>query len=201
MGNLLDALLPGNRRILVNGVAPSQGRDTVEISCLGATVADDPGRQLTRIGLPASGSGPDEWTAFSPLLFSAGGGFSLGNGSSAAFWRRTSSDNVEITFQMTVGSTTNFGSGAFQLDFGSTLYTLDVAKLPNGEITSASVDLRDASTPANNRGGTIDIDDDTTIMILPYGVAGNLSGTVPFTWAAGDTIKFAVAFAAKPAEV
>lgn len=205
MGNLTDALLPGNRRILVNGVSPSRGRDTLEIACLGATVADDEGRQLTRVSFPANGSGPTEWAFFIPALSASGGSFAIGNGSFSAFWRQDSTDNIQIAFLLNVGSTTNFGTGNFQIDFnGGPFLWIDSEKLPGtpaGVLTFCSVELRDASTPANNRGGSLDFVNEHTLRILPYGVAGPLTATVPFTWANGDQIKFAVSLPAHPPPV
>jgi hypothetical protein len=193
--SLLDSLLPGNRRILVNGIGVARGRDTLEIECIGATISDNPGLQRTRVALPASGAGPTEWAAFTPVVKASGGGFAIGNGDFNAQWRQTSTDHIEIAFHLNVGSTTNFGAGSLQVDFQSALvpeFEIDTAKLAGGVIPFYSVELRDSSTPANNRGGRVNYFDSHTLMVLPYGVAGQLTATVPFTWANGDAIHFAI---------
>jgi hypothetical protein len=199
--SLLDSLLPGNRRILVNGTSVAQGRDTLEIECIGATITDDPSRQRTRVALPGLGDGPTEWAPFAPVVTASGGGFSLGNGEIDAWWRQTSTDNIEIAFLLGLGSTTNMGTGSFEIAFTALSWEIDVAKLAGGQIASGSVELRDSSTPANNRGGSVNFFDSQTLMILPSGVAGQLTNLVPFTWATGDQIKIAASFPAKIIEL
>jgi hypothetical protein len=199
--SLLDSLLPGNRRILVNGTGVAQGRDTLEIECIGATITDDPGRQRTRVALPGLGDGPTEWAQFVPALSASGGGFSLGNGEADAWWRQTSTDNIEISFLLLLGSTTNMGTGSLKIAFTALSWEIDVAKLAGGQIASGSVELRDSSTPANNRGGSVNFFDSQTLMILPSGVAGQLTNLVPFTWAVNDQIKIAASFPAKIIEL
>lgn len=48
----LDNLLPGNRHVVVNGVAASPGRDTLEVVMPGASVSDDPTHLKTVVTIP-----------------------------------------------------------------------------------------------------------------------------------------------------
>lgn len=196
MSNLLDAIQPGNRRIIVEGVSAPQARDTLEIVCAGATLADDPTRQRTKVTLPVGGES-SEWLDLIPAISTTGAAFSLGNGNVEAKWRRSGADSIEVTYALTFGSTTSLGSGQvwFGIDnvtINATPVEIDTSKLPAGIISAFSVYLGDASTPANNRGGRVDVVDATKVALVPTGTASFVSTGVPWTWATGDLILFSV---------
>lgn len=201
MANLLDGLLPGNRVVTVNGARPAIARDTLEIEALGASITDDPTNKRTIVALPNAGNSASAWSPLTIAIAGALGGGTIGNGSIAAFWRLASVDTVEIAMLLTFGSTTSFGSGALDLLIGTEFaLRFDTTKLPGGIATSGHLYLADSSTPTNNKGGTVNVIDQTTLRMLPHGTATELSATVPFAWATGDTIRMWVSLPVRPHE-
>lgn len=206
MASLLDGLLPGNRVVTVNGTRPAVGRGQVDFQSPGATVVDDPTNQLTRVVLPGTGVGAFPWAAVTPILTASGGGFALGNGTVQAFWRLSAADTIDWTFGLTIGSTTNLGSGSLQIDIrplidggAGTVWQVDSTKLLGGSrIAQSQAYLQDASTPTNNRGGQVVVSSNL-YQLLPFATAALLDHLTPFTWAVGDGIYAAATVPVVPA--
>lgn len=198
MGSPLDALLPGNRIVSVNGVRPAQGRDRLDILSIGASIEDDPSRQRTVVTLPGFAGGPTPWERFTPTFSASGGGFSLGNGAVDGALRQESGDTLEASVILTVGSTTNFGSGILLLatfQVGGIDTRIDTTKLPGDfSIGFWSGYCNDLDAATNNRHCRVDFQDESHFMFHPDGVSGFVAGAVPFTWAAGDELRFGVKF-------
>lgn len=198
MGSPLDSLLPGNRIISVNGVRPAQGRDRVDFLAVGASIADDASRQRTVVTLPGSGIGPTPWTLFTPSFSASGGGFALGNGAVAGSWRQESEDTLEVSATLSVGSTTNFGSGSLLLatfQVNSIDTRIDTTKLGGGIVIPFWCGhLSDADATASNKACRVDFFDESHFAFTPTGSAVLVSGTVPWTWAAGDELRIGVKF-------
>lgn len=190
--SILDGIQPGNRIISVNGVRPAQARDRLEIEALGAGIADDPSGQRTIVTLPDPGGGATTaWTQFIPTITAAGGGFSLGNGTLDAWYRQTGPDTAEMAFALQLGSTTSLGTGALHIQ-APPIGILRTASMAIGDIGMSTVYLLDSSTPANNKGGKVVVNDTTSVAIVPYGTATPVDHLTPFTWATGDEIRFAM---------
>lgn len=198
MANFLDSLAPGNRRIILNGVAAPTARDTLEIVCDGAELADDPSRQRTRLTIPVADDGGSGWVTFTPAFSSTG--FALGNGTVAGALRQASANTMQLTATLTFGSTTSFGTGLLNLaipDVSPDISAqIDTDFVFSGSLNDSSLLLQDASTPANNRGGMVGYADAHNLIFIPTGVAGGITSTVPWTWAVGDSLRIAVRFPA-----
>lgn len=129
-----------------------------------------------------------EWTAYTPGFSAAGGSPSLGNGTASGMWRQVG-DSIEFTALYLFGTTTNYGTGALQFDvFGDgPIGSIDDSKILVGSAGMAGQTfLQDSSVPL-------------VVPVYPQYVSGStvklitvdvadVEGTVPFTFANGDSI-------------
>ena len=115
------------------------------------------------------------WTTFTPTLITTGG--ALGNATIGGRWRRLG-NTVDLNIQFIFGSTTSFGSGT--IGFGSlpvAMFQTDFQVFPMW--------LYDTSVNNAFPGQGLSL---STTSIRPLSTAGNVTATVPFTWATGDFI-------------
>lgn len=119
------------------------------------------------------------WAAFSPTWSGSTGSPSLGNGTISAAYS-VSGKNVNFRINLTWGSTTAAGSGAY----GFTLPFAPVNDTACGAVlVDSSATLRWSATAWINAGSGV-------FRLLPALNAGSagVAGTVPFTFATGDQI-------------
>lgn len=130
----------------------------------------------------------DVWKAYTPT-FSAGTG-TIGNGTTAGFWRRVG-DSIEVLAELVVGSTTTFQAGSIIILTYPPGITRDATKLLS--LTSrvpGDAYMFDSSAPANSlwgvpfSGGNSNNIGVIAETVTPTGI----TGTSPFTWAAGDRL-------------
>lgn len=141
----------------------------------------------------ATGGGAtvNEWTQYTPVFSTPGGG-ALGNGTIFGMYRRVG-DSIQLVVRISFGSTSTFGTGSgdnFQISIPSGLTRDSTKILSSTARVPSNAYLLDASTPANNvTGGIISIGGGSTQMsMLGPGSATPICSTVPFTWATGDVI-------------
>lgn len=139
---------------------------------------------------------------FVPSITAAGGGFSLGNGDARASFTR-SAGNIVLNMELTIGSTTNLGTGTLRFSLVGSVYS-------NIAFTSLGNALVPVSGIAQTQYGSGVVDDASASdrrVILPRlvqsqtyiecfveGGNGLLSGAFPFTLATGDTIRFSITY-------
>lgn len=140
------------------------------------------------VSVPAA----SEWVAYTPAWSSSGTQPVLGNGSIFAWWRRLG-DSVEIRLNVTMGSTTTYGTGNWKFSFPSGL-ALDTAKLFNatniggGLFYDASA-LTSKAALVRYAGAT-----DGFNLFSSEGTQGTVTNTSPFTWATSDEISISGVF-------
>lgn len=127
----------------------------------------------------------DHWTTFTPSWSATTSPPSLGNGSLVGRYRRVGF-TVDFVIELTYGSETNPGSGAwrFGVPLGSVMMSAatrfsDCMARDGSDVYTISC----YSTPASPNV--------LFLSSLPTTVGSSdrgVSGTVPFTWSAGDTL-------------
>jgi hypothetical protein len=125
----------------------------------------------------AFGTAASIWTA-------SGTNPAIGNGTFNA-WFRQDNKWVDITYIITMGSTTTYGSGTWQLGLPAT------ARLLAGQLEGRAID----SSGSTTQGYAVTCDLTNTSLIslrCSPTVAGNvdrvLTSTQPFTWAVNDVL-------------
>jgi hypothetical protein len=161
---------------------PTAG-DAAFVAGLGYTEYDGTGWYTFDTILPPTAYTP-AWTTSTGLHSP-----SIGNGVFACRYSRIGR-LVMVHFQVTFGSTTNFGSGATSSDnwefslpfaFDSTHFTPHAIGL---------VAMADSSNAADNTIGQAVIDGTNTFHINPFSPgAGTIDSLTPFTWASADSIE------------
>jgi len=68
----------------------------------------------------AQGAIVTEWESFTPTITTTGSAFTIGDGTSTGYFKR-SGDSMDVRIQMRMGSTTTFGTGAYQFDIPNSL--------------------------------------------------------------------------------
>lgn len=118
-----------------------------------------------------------------PAWSSSGTQPSLGNGT----WSHKYVTLGKVTFasfELIMGSTTTFGTGEYRFSVPATAVSY--------ELWVGSAFLYDDSTASNRRTGAVRFLDSTTLLI--YGSNGEISNTVPFTWATNDRIRMSITY-------
>ena len=118
----------------------------------------------------------DSWTSYTPVWGNTGTANSLGNGTLTGSYKQSGKD-VDFTIRLTIGSTTTFGSATFT-------FTVPVAMVDR---FTCMASLFDSSAITNRTAGAVDMVNSTTIDIYAA-PGGNVTATVPFTWATSDRI-------------
>jgi parallel beta-helix repeat protein len=128
------------------------------------------------------GSVTNGLVAFTPSFVN----LTLGNGTVTAYYQRTNSQ-ITVCYFLTVGSTTTFSSSPFGI-------TLPVAA--NASIGSQGSALGSHSGGATQVGGTSLVNAGATYGYIAPGATGGAfwNATVPWTWAATDTISFSLIY-------
>lgn len=127
------------------------------------------------------------WTAFTPTWTAASVNPVLGNGTIVGRWTRTGK-TADFFYQITMGSTTTYGTGQWILSIPATLN--------NARFGTGLGDAFDASAASDFPISTA-AQSTTSFALRGWpGAAGAawaaVNSTVPFTWATGDilTISF-----------
>lgn len=116
------------------------------------------------------------WTAYTPTWTAATSNPTLGNGSLVGFWLQVG----KLTFfrlKLTIGSTTNLGSGAYS-------WSLPATAAASFAGIGAFITKSGASTFSACGAMT----DGTGANMQAVSASGRVSGTVPSAWATGDTL-------------
>lgn len=129
---------------------------------------------------------PGDWTTWSPTLVGLTSGGSIGNATVAARYHRVH-DNVEAMLDITVGSTTSFGSGTTAISLPVT------AQATNPSLLGVAF-LFDTSATARRVG--VAIMNTTSNLILMQYDGTIVTNTAPWTWATGDAIRFNIKYEA-----
>lgn len=146
------------------------------------TIASD-GSISTTGDISAGNFNNGNWTAWTPTWSATGGGFSLGNGTSAGFYAIFGS-MVAVVGTLIRGTTTSFGTGDVRSDVPVTPHFAGAQYLMSAICYDAGANLPYATTAIlfDAPGATVDF---TTFKA---GAAGRVSGSgaFPFAWA-GNT--------------
>jgi hypothetical protein len=127
----------------------------------------------------------DAWTSFTPVWTSTGTAPAIVNGTLDGAYLRAGKF-VVYTGRFLAGSSTTFGTGVYSM---SVPVTSD-----SGTRHIGTAIALDNSTPANNND--VGVRPDGTTAIRFYGVGGQISNTVPFTWASSDQLLWSIVYAA-----
>jgi hypothetical protein len=120
----------------------------------------------------------DPWTAFTPTWASTGTAVSLGNGTITG-WQRTTGKTIDFRIRLTIGSTTNVGTGTYV--FGGLTAPAASQLDPIGQAI-----IQDVSVPTRSAGTTYVNATNSGISVLVG--AGPLTNAAPYTLANGDVI-------------
>lgn len=130
----------------------------------------------------------DTWTAYTPAWTAATTNPVLGNGSLAGQyikWGRT----CTVTVYLTTGSTTTYGSGAYQISLPFQAAAANVSYLGAARLGGTAIWLGHAVVPTGDTKATLTFDTSATNTR-----GTNWSGTVPETIAAGATFRFSLTY-------
>lgn len=127
------------------------------------------------------------WTSYSPS-WTASVNPAIGDGTITAHYIQVGLF-VVYKGQINMGSTTTFGTGTWNISLPVT-----GANSPRG---LGFISCVDSSTPANNRTGAANVGGGLTSFNMEA-PGGNVSSTVPFTWASGDTLRWFMVYQASP---
>jgi hypothetical protein len=178
----LDDVL--GKSIALLGAIVNPRRGTLNFVGTGITVTDNPTGDSTDVDF--SGLSPI-WVSFTPTFTAGGGSPAIGDGSILGKYRIVG-DSIEVNIILTVGSTTNLGTGELRFNMPGD-FLIDSTKLPDGARVSGVAWITDASSGANNRSGyVVSTNADFSFAVYPTGTGSVMSSTVPFTFAVGDTI-------------
>lgn len=137
--------------------------------------------------ITGSGTSLGAWTAYTPTWTGSTTNPVLGNGSIDAKYMRLGK-LVICTIEVTMGSTTTFGSGAW-------FFTLPVTASSASLNPKANAIYKDASAAAYYYGHADDFDGSgkATLRVsrsdATYLTMDSVSPTIPFTWATSDVIQ------------
>lgn len=118
------------------------------------------------------------WSSYTPTWTGSSSNPAIGNGAIDANYVRAG-DLLLYKGVISAGSTTTFGTGYW-------IITIPVA-ITLGLKNVGVCALHDASTPTNDRAGAIEVLSSTTFRVVAN---GQVSGTVPFTWASSDVLQW-----------
>lgn len=118
------------------------------------------------------------WSSYTPTWTGSSSNPAIGNGAIDANYVRAG-DLLLYKGVISAGSTTTFGTGYW-------IITIPVA-ITLGLKNVGVCALHDASTPTNDRPGAIEVLSSTTFRVVAN---GQVSGTVPFTWASSDVLQW-----------
>lgn len=127
----------------------------------------------------------DAWTTYTPVWTGTTTNPVLGNAVVDSAYLR-SGKYVTYVGSITMGSTTTYGAGAY-------LLSVPVPLVSAGRAVGLLY-LSDASTPANDRMGSIA--GSNANQVAPLVSGGNVSPTNPFVWAVSDAMRWAITYEA-----
>jgi hypothetical protein len=122
-------------------------------------------------------------TTYTATLTSANGNASLGNGTLNAWWSRAGTV-VTMTVNLTVGSTTTFGTGAVRISVPQT----SSVSVQTGAAIATDSDTTNTYLMGAVLSATIDY------VTFRAHAGTTVSATVPFTWAVGDTLRMTMSY-------
>lgn len=138
-----------------------------------------------------------KWKNYTPTWVGATTDPVIGNGTIGGRWRRVG-DSMEVQINITMGSTTTYGSGQwyFGLPAG---YTVDTGKLPEGfGSTHTSLGTANAIDSGTSfKDAHVLYRDSTQVYVIQDGATSSWQSNSPFTWANTDAlgIKFTLPIA------
>lgn len=155
--------------------APGTSIEIVAGSAVGTATAGRPAPNATARALE------EPWQTYTPTI--AGTGFVLGNGTVVGGYR-TAGSTVHLRGQLTIGSSTTVGTGAW------------TATLPTS-MAAGSAQTQAGTASANNTGvaryhvGLVILASDTVMYFLnSAGAFIPNAGSTPFAWGTGDTLEW-----------
>jgi hypothetical protein len=123
--------------------------------------------------------------AYTPTLSAAGGSPAIGDGTITGTYARSGSI-VTAVIDLTVGSTTNLGSGDIRLSLPITPRTASVQ-------VGVAYGL-DSSTSTNYVFAAVAAATVSYVTLRSDAMAGTVTATAPVTWATGDTIRVTITY-------
>lgn len=125
---------------------------------------------------------PSYWQTYTSTWTTASSAPAIGNGTIVAYYQ-TEGPVCRVSIQLTVGSTTTFGTGAWSFS------------LPRQHVTGVAVC---GSMMANDVSGTLYSGSVLVVSggstITPATNAGAITGTSPVTWASPDTLTMTIEY-------
>lgn len=123
-------------------------------------------------------------TTYTPSWTAASVNPSLGDGSAVGYVQKVGR-RVKVSGRITMGSTTTFGTG---------VYTFSLPYVPSTSIPQIGVAFLADATGNNYVGMVQTLTDGTARCVIYVDNGGQLSPTVPFTWAQNDEIRFTIEY-------
>ncbi len=129
-------------------------------------------------------SGP-KWTTYTPTLSADGGSPTLGNGTVLGRYIR-SGRLCTVEFALTLGTTTNFGTGNLYVALPFTMATPSPTRT-----TIGSFEAFRPSDTSSQQGAVIPITPWTKVALVPHNSVAAVQGaSVPWAWATGYGLTF-----------
>jgi hypothetical protein len=120
------------------------------------------------------------WTAYTPTWAGSTTNPVLGNGTIAGRYMRVGK-TFDVNIQLTMGSTTTFGTGVWSFSLPFTLLS--------GRAMYGNCDMVDTSASSGFFGNVVPFSTSSlSIRAVGAGAAANVTNLVPFTWATTDTL-------------
>lgn len=126
----------------------------------------------------------DAWTTYVPVWSSNGTQPAIGNGTITGASIQHGK-TVHVRGQITMGSTTTFGTGSY-------LVTVPIACTAGSQAQTVAVTFY-FDTGTANRGGMAVFTNSTTLQLVTA-AGGDVTNLVPQTWANGDNIRWSIIY-------
>lgn len=144
-----------------------------------------PGEVIDNIWIDAVSKTIDPWTSYAPVWSASGTAPVLGNGTLSGAYRQVGK-TVTARGQLTMGSSTTFGSGGYRV-------SVPVAARSGSVSESAGVLWIFDSGVQTKVGACAFVDATRLWLVVP---TGDITATNPHTWASGDIIRWTIEYEA-----
>jgi hypothetical protein len=137
------------------------------------------GHELVAADFDAYENATAALASYVPVWFTSGVAPVLGNGTIAGRFRKVGLDTF-IQVMLTMGTTTTYGTGFFAFDLAGTANAAATDALGSARLFDTSAGTHYSATCVVGAG--------VNFAKLLFGSSGEITGTVPFTFATGDVV-------------
>lgn len=141
--------------------------------------------QLASVQPTAVAAAVGPWTAYTPVWSGTTTNPVINNGSIGGMWRRVG-DSMELEVTIVMGSGTTYGSGSYGISIPSG-YNIDFTKVSNNSYADFGIFSAQGGSGVSTDGIVRAVSTTTNVLYPWFGVA-NVSPTIPFTFANGNTL-------------